>query len=68
MVCRWLEKHRDDGGGKDMKQWRRPGAYVDYRVSRCHFCLVPVFFRTTLQRSGGFSHGEVGCRYMTLLG
>ena len=34
-----------------------PGAfmYVDDRVSRCHCCLVPVFFRTALPPSGGLS-------------
>ena len=35
-----------------------PGTYLDDWVSRGHFYLVPIFFRTALLRSGGLSPGE----------
>ena len=34
-----------------------PGAYVDDRVRRIHFCLVNVLFRTARPRSGGLRPG-----------
>ena len=40
---------------KDRKFVKNPGTCVDDWVSGCHFCLVPVFFRITLSRSGGCS-------------
>ena len=51
------------GGCATMRErWEEvesPFAYVVYSVSVGHFCMVRLFFRTALPRSGGLSPGVV---------
>ena len=61
-----LGHQRNDGGGCASKGERSErvestGTYVTERVSRGHFLLAHVFFRTALLERG------VGCRYMMRL-